>query len=74
MIWKIIVVYLIGFAVTVLIRVVDAKIEMIKIRGIKEDILIFSLLWLPEWILLFLFLALDKLKVRKVKKALRAED
>jgi len=75
MIWKIFLGYLIGFMVTIVIRLIDVKIEMIKIKSIesKEEILIFSLLWLPGWILLFIFLGMEEIKKRKAKKAIRAE-
>lgn len=73
MVWKIFLGYLIGLIATVVIRVVDAKIYWVKLKGIKEDILIFSLLWPLSGTLLLLFLALDKLEKRKAKKAIRVE-
>ena len=75
MIWKIFLGYLIGFMVTIVIRLIDVKIEMIKIKSIesKEEILIFSLLWFLTWALLFVFLGIEEIKKRKAKKAIRAE-
>ena len=73
MIFKIALIYLIGFVVSVIIRVVEAKIALggLKDRELIIDTLKFSLLWFLSWPLFFLFLAMDKIKERRIKKAVK---
>ena len=72
LILRIALIYLVGLMVTVLIRIVHIKITRISFdKEVGGDILKFSLFWFITWILFFLFLAMDKIRARKVKKAVK---